>query len=548
MKTINLIPGSADWLKARSASKAPAMMGCSLYQTRSELIAQMATGITKEVDSATQARFDNGHRTEALAREIAGEILGEDLSPVSGEDDDGYLTANYDGLTFCGRIGFEHKDWNETLAAAVRAGVVPDSHIWQLDQQILVGKLDYVLFMVSDGTRDKCVWLEYRSTPERAERLVAGWRQFDADLAEYQHVEVIPAAVAAPIKELPTLFVQAKGEVTATNMPAFKAQITEFLAGINMKPATDQEFADGKEVAKKLRELAVKIKERKADMLAQTVTIGEVAVEIDHLAEVINANALELEKAVKREEDARKLAIVAGGRTAFAEHVAKLNERLGKPYMPAIAADFAEAIKGKRLMTAMQDAVDTLLANKKIEASAIADKIQFNMNFLRVKESYEFLFRDAAQLVLKDADAVDAIVKGRIAEHKAAEEKRLEAERAKIRAEEEAKAQEKVKAEQEAEAKRIADEQAAAHRVANTDVAPLAGIAAAVATSEPACITTAIPAPLSIVEKQAVVIGKQDDISAFLASREWAKGEEAKARATIVEFVKFQAARNQKAA
>ena len=98
-KIDSLIPGSSVWLKSRSASKAPAMMGASKYQSRTDLLKQMATGITKEVDAGTQARFDAGHASEAAAREIAEDIIFDTLKVTCAETDDGYLTASFDGLS-----------------------------------------------------------------------------------------------------------------------------------------------------------------------------------------------------------------------------------------------------------------------------------------------------------------------------------------------------------------------------------------------------------------------------------------------------------------
>ena len=88
MEIVNLVQGSAEWLAHRqqhyNASDAPAMMGCSPYKTRDELIRELATGITAEVSVETQSIFDAGHRFEALARPLAEEIIGEDLYPVTG--------------------------------------------------------------------------------------------------------------------------------------------------------------------------------------------------------------------------------------------------------------------------------------------------------------------------------------------------------------------------------------------------------------------------------------------------------------------------------
>lgn len=80
MKILNLVQGSPEWDAHRAthfnASDAPAMLGCSPYMTRSELLHRMHTGITPEVDPATQRRFDEGHQAEQLARPLAEEIIG----------------------------------------------------------------------------------------------------------------------------------------------------------------------------------------------------------------------------------------------------------------------------------------------------------------------------------------------------------------------------------------------------------------------------------------------------------------------------------------
>ena len=70
----NLQQGSPEWHAFRAehfgASEAAAMLGLSKYTSRTELLRQKSTGISKEVDANTQAIFDRGHATEALARPI----------------------------------------------------------------------------------------------------------------------------------------------------------------------------------------------------------------------------------------------------------------------------------------------------------------------------------------------------------------------------------------------------------------------------------------------------------------------------------------------
>ena len=90
MRTVNLILGTPEWHAHRAthfnASDAPAMMGCSPYKTRSQLLREFATGATIEHDAATLQRFADGHRFEDLARPLAEQILGEELYPCVGVD------------------------------------------------------------------------------------------------------------------------------------------------------------------------------------------------------------------------------------------------------------------------------------------------------------------------------------------------------------------------------------------------------------------------------------------------------------------------------
>jgi predicted phage-related endonuclease len=463
MKTIpSLIPGSPAWMQSRSASKAPAVMGVSKFQTRTELLRQMATGLTKDVDAGTQRLFDAGHASEAAARDIAEDILCEQLSPVCGTTDDGYLTASFDGLTFDGNVAFEHKLWNETLAAAVRADDLPEEYKIQMDQQILVGGLDFVLFMCSDGTRLNCVSTEYRSTPERLAKLLAGWRQFDKDLAEYQHVDEAPAAVAAPITELPALLVEISGSVTASNLTEWKAVVTERIAGINTDLQTDNDFADADAMVKFLDIGEKKIDLVKSQAQSKAADIDAVFRALDEIKATMRTKRLELDKLVTKRKESIKVEIMQAGKDQLAAHIASLNKRLAKVAMPPLPADFATAIKGKRNLAAMRDAVSTLVAAKKIESNELADKIDANLKTLATEAEHHLLFADLATLTMKAPDDLALIIRTRIADHTREEEKRAELAREKIRAEEEVKAAAKVKAEQEAEIARnnkiIADE------------------------------------------------------------------------------------------
>lgn len=441
MKIVNITIGSAEWLATFSASKAPTMMGANPYQSRNDLLRVMANGIADEVDAATQVRYDAGHAVEAATRPLIENKLGKLLPAVTATDDRDYLLASFDGLV--GTTGWECKFWNEKIVDQIQAKELDPFYYWQLEQQILVGGLKRVIFTCSDGTPEKCVSMEYRPVAGRAAQLLAGWKQFEADLTEYQPVEVLPAAVAAPTMQLPALSIQVKGEISLIdNLALFGEKLTAFISAIDKNPSTDQAFADAEGAIKTLETAQAALEAAEAGALAQTASIDEMRRTVALYAGQARQTRLMLTGLVKVRKESIRVEIVQKGRADFAAFIARLNVQLGKAYMPSVPENFAGVIKGKKTVASLHDAVDTELARVKIEANDIAGRISINLNTLReLAADHAFLFADTAQIVLKANDDLTALVKTRIAEHAAAEAKRLEDDRIRIRAEEAAKLQ-----------------------------------------------------------------------------------------------------------
>jgi len=508
MHTIHdLKQGTPEWLAHRdnchNASDAPAMLGISKYVTRNELIAQAATGLVREVDANTQRLFDDGHATEALARPIAEEIIGEDLYPITASlAVDGLqkrVSASYDGTTMDEKTVFEHKRLNAELAASLDAGVIPDMYHPQLEQQLLIIGAERCLFMASDGTREAAKHAWYTSNPALRARLIAGWKQFELDVAAYKPVEVIPAAVAAPVMSLPAVSVKMEGAIAViSNLDLFGQKLTEFVGKLNMKPEDDQGFADAENAVKILQNAQEALEQAEAAALAQMSNVDELRRTVAMYVKTARDTRLVLEKAVKSQKETVRANIIQTGCAAFTAHIAALNTRLGKPYMPVVPVDFTGAIKGKRTITSLRDAIDTELARGKIAANEIADNIQLNLTTLReLAKDHAHLFADAAQIVLKAPDDLTTLVKLRIAEFEAAEAKKRDVERERIRVEEEAKAQAKVKAEEAArvaaEAKAKADAEAAERAAAAKAEADLREKEALTRTPPTAALVQAAP-------------------------------------------------------
>ena len=213
MKIINLQQGTSEWHHYRrshfNASDAPAMMGCSLYETRDELIHRLATGEEKPVSEETQRIFDEGHRREGLMRPIVEETINEDLSPVTGEEEPlpphrRPMSASFDGLSMLHDVVWECKSLNNTIRGAK---TVKDLHLCykvQMEQQMLLSgaKRAYFTGVKFDGHElSESVSFWYQSDPELARKIEAGWDQLEKEIQAYQvknHVEPQAAEKAAP--------------------------------------------------------------------------------------------------------------------------------------------------------------------------------------------------------------------------------------------------------------------------------------------------------------------------------------------------------------
>lgn len=495
MKLHTETQGSAAWLALRAqfftASEAPAMMGVSPYATRTELLHQKHTGLTQEVDAAKQRLFNQGHATEADFLPHAEALIGDELYPVVGsiELEGLKLLASFDGLNLDYTIGYEHKLASDSNVRAIKeTGEPPIHHVWQLEHQLLVSGAEKILFVTSDGTAEGATFCWYVSKPERRASLIAGWRQFAADLATYVPSTVTVSPVAKTVATLPVVFdMRVEGKLIACNLEQYKPAALAYIAAINTSLATDQDFADATADAKFCRESAAKLKLAIEQALGQMGDVNAAISTVREIAAAFDAKGLALEKQVKTETDARREAIVSGGAQALRTHITTLNQRIGKPLMPAIAADFAGAIKGKRNLDSMQNAVDTELARAKIAANEVADRITLNLRTLNERAELAFLFPDVAQIVLKQADDLQALVTSRITAHEAKEAARVEAERARIRAEEEAKAQREA-------AQKVAAEQAAARAISQAAAPVVTSVAAPVIT--PAAPVVTAPAPV----------------------------------------------------
>lgn len=439
MQIHDLKQGTPEWHAYRSthfnASDAPAMLGCSPYSTRSDLLKAMATGMAAEVDAATQSRFDDGHRFERLSRGLAEEIVGDELYPVTGSLD--RLSASFDGITMDGETVWEHKSLNKDIRAAGSAAQLGRHLRVQMEQQLLIAAAKRCLFLATKWDNNdnlvekKFFW--YESDASLRAQIVDGWEQFGADLANYAPRELPTKAAAEPIMQLPALAIQIKGEVTVSNLPQFKAKADLFIASIKTDLLTDEDFANAEATIKFCDGAEKSLEQAKAAAIAQTADIDELMRTVDHISAQLREKRLLLTRTVKDKKELLKASILNKVKLDFAEHVTALEVEIAPLRLVYQARDFAGAMKNKRTLATLHDAVDTELAAGKIAVDALAKAMRGRLTWYRENAiDHEFLFADLQTVIQKPDDDFKLAVNSRIADHKAAEAKKAADQQARV--------------------------------------------------------------------------------------------------------------------
>lgn len=446
MKTHTLIQGSPEWHAYRTsvwnASDAPAMMGCSPYKTRDQLLQELATGVTEEVTPEQQRRFDDGHRFEALARPVAEKIIGEELAPVVGSSDEviggRVLSASFDGIDFMETVGFEHKSLNNDLRIALpmqgepnSSDALPLQYCVQMEQQLMVSGAERILFMASKWNGDTLVeerhcW--YRSDAELRGKILAGWAQLAADLATWQPQAVDVKPTGRAPDQLPALHIEVSGKVTASNLAEFKDTALAAIHSVNRNLVTDQDFADAEKAVKWCSDVEDRLAAAKQHALSQTATIDELFRTMDDIGAEAKRVRLDLDKLVKARKEAMRLEIVSENQRALAEHVDGLNKAFPRAWVAVPAAAFGDAIKGKRTLSSIREACSVVLAHAKMTVNQAAERFKANRTALHIEgRDWISLFPDFAQVGNKAPEDFDAVLQLRIGKHQEAERQAEEA-------------------------------------------------------------------------------------------------------------------------
>ena len=452
MQTHNLVQGSKEWQEFRAkhfgASEAAAMLGLSKQLSRNDLLLFKKTGKSKEYSDWVQANIlDYGHEVEALARELLESELGDELYPVTCSE--GMLSASCDGLTIDGHIAFEHKQYNADLENFILTNkTLPDTHMPQCQQILLVTGAQKVIFVCSDGTLNNRVKIEIFPDQQWFDRITAGWAQFEKDLADFVPREIAEKPEPEAIMQLPSLSIHTEGQITVFgNLSQFKAAADDFIASVNTNLKTDEDFVNAEATIKKCKEVETNIKTAKAAIIGGISSVDEATRTLDYTDQIFSKMRLTLEKLVKTQKEIIKSKIIDDALMLCANHQSSIAAEFPRLNFAALAnlsrQSFETACKNLRTLSSLHNAVDTEVASIKIKLDDLARVIRKNIAHL--PEDFS-LFRDLQSIVTKPEDDFKLLVESRLAEQKRKEEEAAQRAIAEAKAREEAAAQRQAEA------------------------------------------------------------------------------------------------------
>lgn len=435
--------GTDAWNQFRlthyGASEAAAMLGLSKNAKRSELLRLKHLGDAKEFSRWVQENIlDHGHEVEAMARPLVEEMIGDELYPVTCSAPlmpawaSYEISASCDGLTMGEDIAFEHKQYNAELFASAQDGIVPEEHMPQCQQVLMVTGAAKLYFVVSDGTKENFAYAVVTPNKEWQERIIAGWCQFDKDLAGYQLPEAEKILAAEPVKALPAVSVQVSGQISIKqNFEVFEAAFRGFLdTELIRTPETDQDFVDLDVQIKQMIKAEEALDAAEAQMLSQISAVDDAKRHKDLLRELVRANRLMAEKLFESEKKRRREVMIEKVRKEFVTHVNDLQKELVGLMLNVTTPDFAGVIKGMKSIDSMKDKLDTALANGKVTADQLAADLRAKLAWVKENaDDHRALLADLQQLAAKPMDDFALAITSRIAKYKQEQEAKREIER-----------------------------------------------------------------------------------------------------------------------
>lgn len=258
--------------------------------------------------------------------------------------------------------------------------------------------------------------------------------------------------MSTEIVVIPKLVVTVEGKVKSSNLPEFHAAAKKFVSQINRTYKTDADFGQAEVDVKSLKGAEKLCKDEEENVMAQTHDIREVVTEIRFIGEGFRTPRLEIEREVKEQKDHIRITLMKEASDEVTAHAHRYVDQINNEFaieLSYAAPDFYGAIKGLRTIESVEENIKKEKDAAIFSMTTAANSILANLAWFKAEGYMEHkaLFIDMATIIYYETEAFKAMVELRVTTHIAAEKKREDETRERIRGEEETKARIKVEAE-----------------------------------------------------------------------------------------------------
>ena len=193
------------------------------------------------------------------------------------------------------------------------------------------------------------------------------------------------------------------------NLPDFAKELRNVLASVNTDLKTDEDFAEAKDLVKKFDTSEKALKSAK-ERIFESGELSKINALINELTEECRTTRLTLNRAVTSKEKQVKQELIDNASKTIQQAI---NNSVMCPYLTVDYSDIANEIKGKKLLSKMEEALNTYVGVKinaiQVEESALLTKKKlieelikgndplFNLEHLMRSDDYENVIKSRIQ-------------------------------------------------------------------------------------------------------------------------------------------------------
>ena len=207
------------------------------------------------------------------------------------------------------------------------------------------------------------------------------------------------------MNNLPEIIVKVSGELRSSNIDDIRPIFDDFLGNALTELETDDDFYAAELQSKIGRDAARQCTLAIKAIIEQTSAINDVVKELESYSDKFNAMALKQEKLIKLQKDILRINEMKKREHDYIIHCEALEVDIA-PVKLIITnwqrPNFIGAMKNKKTLPSICEALDSELVRAKIDAVVLAKSIRKNLNIIYEHKEYSFLFTDIQQLAYRD--------------------------------------------------------------------------------------------------------------------------------------------------